>query len=241
MPYYTRKRLLTPKVGRWWDSKISSCSSSQAITQESDASPVTSGLKLSEWVKHMHWQTTPNKNLQPTSPEAEVDSTKKKKKQFKKHSKGGLAEQLERLMSREKSANHIWLHQQATGEGLQGPWARYLTVKITNLETVYSLHVARCVVLESSADKSLPGVECKVLFSHLGGQQLSLVRPGATVKIFPPWQQLSLPNEEILFCNRYLLDTYPPSGNKCLQVQEQQSLVQMRAYLWQVDMSLLKR
>lgn len=36
-------------------------------------------------------------------------------------------------------------------------------------------------------------------------------------------QQLSLPNEEILFCNRYLLDTYPPSGNKCLQVQEQQS------------------
>ncbi|XP_014388390.1 PREDICTED: DNA repair-scaffolding protein [Myotis brandtii] len=135
---------------------------------------------------------TPQKQMKlPRTPEKSAN-----KKQL---SRGGLAERLNGLQNRERSAISLWRHQCVSYQKtLSGSRSGVLTVKILELHEECTIQVAMCEQLvglqaggSSQCEASGPGL--KVLFTketahHLRGQ------PQDIIHIYPPWQKLIIPN-----------------------------------------------
>ncbi|KAL8590235.1 hypothetical protein ACOMHN_006352 [Nucella lapillus] len=177
---------------------ISSCASSQR-TGDSDLSPGPEGLRVSEWARQMKWETTPTKQ-EPITPPHQADSGKKRKK----FAKGGLAEQMCRILQREKSARSVWQHQHKPEASAQGAGSKGVVVRVRHLETAYGVKLTRCTVLASPASVHLStNVQFSVLFSSPSAKQKAVIKQGATVHIFPPWQQVDTAGGGALLCTRY--------------------------------------
>ncbi|XP_054564396.1 DNA repair-scaffolding protein isoform X2 [Eptesicus fuscus] len=135
---------------------------------------------------------TPQKQMKlPKTPEKSAN-----KKQL---SRGGLAERLNGLQNRERSAISLWRHQCVSYQKtLSGSRSGVLIVKILELHEECTIQVAMCEQLVGlQADGSSPGeasgTGLKVLFTketahYLRGQ------PQDIIHIYPPWQKLIIPN-----------------------------------------------
>uniref|UniRef100_A0A8C3WQ43 Scaffold protein involved in DNA repair n=1 Tax=Catagonus wagneri TaxID=51154 RepID=A0A8C3WQ43_9CETA len=114
----------------------------------------------------------------------------------KKLLRGGLAERLNGLQNRERSAISLWRHQcpyQRTRSGIK---SGVLTVKILELHEECTVQVATCEQLsglqaDSPSQGGAPGL--KVLFTKETARCLRGL-PQDIVHIYPPWQKLIIPN-----------------------------------------------
>ncbi|KAM9673353.1 LOW QUALITY PROTEIN: DNA repair-scaffolding protein-like [Trichechus inunguis] len=139
---------------------------------------------------------TPQKqtNKFPRTPE---DSAKKKQL-----IRGGLAERLNELQNRERSAISFWRHQCVSyPKTLKGRKSGELVVKILELHEECTMQVAVCEQLEDlQANSPSPGVapgpgDClKIFFTKETASNLK-GRPQDIVHIYPPWQTLTIPDE----------------------------------------------
>ncbi|XP_072460649.1 DNA repair-scaffolding protein isoform X1 [Notamacropus eugenii] len=166
------------------------------------------GKLASDWIKSaqvlLH---TPKKETDKT-PRTPEDSAKKKKKKLLR---GGLAERLNRLQNRERSAITFWRHQSASSNRtLPDKKSGALIVKIIEMHEECTMHIAICELLEMSpADSSSkdavldPGTKLKVLFTketavHLKGG------PQDIIHIYPPWHKLLLHDKSVpIIMNTY--------------------------------------
>ncbi|XP_053064281.1 DNA repair-scaffolding protein isoform X2 [Acinonyx jubatus] len=113
--------------------------------------------------------------------------------------RGGLAERLNGLQNRERSAISLWRHQCVSYQKtLSGRKSGILVVKILELHEECTIQVAMCeqfagMQADSSSLGQAPRTGLKVLFTketacHLRG------RPQDIIHIYPPWQKLVIPN-----------------------------------------------
>ncbi|XP_078009556.1 DNA repair-scaffolding protein isoform X5 [Phascolarctos cinereus] len=166
------------------------------------------GRPASDWIKSaqvlLH---TPKKETDKT-PRTPEDSAKKKKKKLLR---GGLAERLNRLQNRERSAITFWRHQSSSSnKTLPGKKSGVLIVKIIEMHEECTMQIAICELLEMSPADSPskdaildPGTQLKVLFTketavHLKGG------PQDIIHIYPPWHKLLLHDKSIpIIMNTY--------------------------------------
>uniref|UniRef100_A0A452IX21 Uncharacterized protein n=2 Tax=Gopherus agassizii TaxID=38772 RepID=A0A452IX21_9SAUR len=167
-------------------------------SSEADLAQAT-GRSASDWLKSAQaLLQTPKKQLDKTSRTPE-DSAKKRKLL-----RGGLAERLNRLQNRERSAISFWQHQCVSEyKTSSGGKSGVLIVKILEVHEECTIQVALCQHLgQLSTDSSSEDVvvdtepRVKVLFTketaaHLKGG------PQDIVHIYPPWQKLLLHNENV--------------------------------------------
>ncbi|XP_068382070.1 DNA repair-scaffolding protein isoform X3 [Eschrichtius robustus] len=144
-------------------------------------------VKSTETILH-----TPQKETKlPKTPE---NSAKKKKLL-----RGGLAERLNGLQNRERSAISLWRHQYLSYQRtLSGIKSGILTVKILELHEECTIQVAMCEQLsglqaDSSSQGGAPGTGLKVLFAKETARCLRGL-PQDIIRIYPPWQKLIIPN-----------------------------------------------
>ncbi|XP_071091610.1 DNA repair-scaffolding protein-like [Haliotis cracherodii] len=179
--------------------------SSQA--SQSTSPSTTSGLKASDWVKAMDWQTPVKASSSQEDEEHQPDPDSAKKK--KKYHKGGLAEQLARVQARERSAVRMWEHQRADHTDP----SKALLVRVLSFEVLFSLQLAHCevadIVDEGGESNSPDGNDNRwksqlILFSKQMMDKLQ-IDAGSMVTIHPPWQQLQLAsqNQTVLLCTNY--------------------------------------
>ncbi|XP_053402676.1 DNA repair-scaffolding protein-like [Mercenaria mercenaria] len=196
-------------------------------SSQNSTSPDTqtcTGVKASDWLKSLQLKTPSKSDYQGEKLEPE-DSAKKRKK----HSKGGLAEQLSRLQSRDKSAVRMWYHQQGKPSASQD--SKSIQLEVVGYENLYSMQLVKCVLYktpeanqlgndlkdknagEEKEDKLLKSKNTPhdreseekrlVMFPASQSEQLNL-QIGSRFKIFPPWQQLELNDgQQILLCTKY--------------------------------------
>ncbi|XP_070576050.1 DNA repair-scaffolding protein-like isoform X2 [Ptychodera flava] len=159
-----------------------------------DSSP----KKGSDWLKSVQWQT-PDKKPQVTSL-VQPDSTRKSKKFVR----GGLAERLQQILLREKSSMAFWSHHNAMNStGSNG--GSSLTVRLLSLEVQCQMRITKCEVISNTDSQgNTSPTTIFVLFTPTISDQLCLVT-GSLVKIYPPWQKLTLPHHKdpILLCTYY--------------------------------------
>ncbi|XP_039383299.1 DNA repair-scaffolding protein isoform X2 [Mauremys reevesii] len=157
------------------------------------------GRSASDWLKSAQaLLQTPKKQADKTSRTPE-DSAKKRKLL-----RGGLAERLNRLQNRERSAISFWKHQCVSEyKTSSGGKSGVLIVKILEVHEECSMQVALCQHLgQLSADSSSEDVvvdtepRVKVLFTKETAAHLKGV-PQDIVHIYPPWQKLLLHNENV--------------------------------------------
>lgn len=158
------------------------------------------GKSASDWLKSaqvlLH---TPEKQPERSSRTPE-DSAKKKKRFLR----GGLAERLNRLQNRERSAISFWRHQGvADHKTPSGSRAGVLIVKVLGVHEECSMQVAVCEQLgsppedqDSSAEDPPSDRRLKVLFTRETAAQLQAA-PEDVIHIHPPWQKLILHNETL--------------------------------------------
>ncbi|XP_060071621.1 DNA repair-scaffolding protein-like [Ylistrum balloti] len=166
---------------------------SPAPSQASSSSKV----KASDWVKTLNLKT-PSKDSQSGDMDILEDSAKKKKR----FTRGGFADQLNKVQTRERSSLRIWSHQQKCGksESTDLTHSKYITITVVSFELLYSLQLAQCEVLAGPMDQG----EILVLFSTAAVQQQN-IKPGSIVRIHRPWQQLELKQtqQKVLLCTNY--------------------------------------
>ncbi|XP_057388482.1 DNA repair-scaffolding protein isoform X1 [Balaenoptera acutorostrata] len=143
-------------------------------------------VKSTETILH-----TPQKETKlPKTPE---NSAKKKKLL-----RGGLAERLNGLQNRERSAISLWRHQYLSYQRtLSGIKSGILTVKILELHEECTIQVAMCEQLsglqaDSSSQGGAPGTGLKVLFAKETARCLRGL-PQDIIRIYPPWGKRELP------------------------------------------------
>ncbi|XP_044860380.1 DNA repair-scaffolding protein isoform X2 [Mauremys mutica] len=167
-------------------------------SSEADLAQAT-GRSASDWLKSAQaLLQTPKKQADKTSRTPE-DSAKKRKLL-----RGGLAERLNRLQNRERSAISFWKHQCVSEyKTSSGGKSGVLIVKILEVHEECSMQVALCQHLgQLSADSSSEDVvvdtepRVKVLFTKETAAHLKGV-PQDIVHIYPPWQKLLLHNENV--------------------------------------------
>nr|XP_042712983.1 DNA repair-scaffolding protein isoform X5 [Chrysemys picta bellii] len=165
---------------------------------EADLAQVT-GRSASDWLKSAQaLLQTPEKQSDKTSRTPE-DSAKKRKLL-----RGGLAERLNRLQNRERSAISFWKHQCVSEyKTSSGGKSGVLIVKILEVHEECAMQVALCQQLgQLSADSSSEDVvvdtepRVKVLFTKETAARLK-GSPQDIVHIYPPWQKLLLHNENV--------------------------------------------
>ncbi|XP_023961216.2 DNA repair-scaffolding protein isoform X4 [Chrysemys picta bellii] len=165
---------------------------------EADLAQVT-GRSASDWLKSAQaLLQTPEKQSDKTSRTPE-DSAKKRKLL-----RGGLAERLNRLQNRERSAISFWKHQCVSEyKTSSGGKSGVLIVKILEVHEECAMQVALCQQLgQLSADSSSEDVvvdtesRVKVLFTKETAARLK-GGPQDIVHIYPPWQKLLLHNENV--------------------------------------------
>ncbi|XP_059984273.1 DNA repair-scaffolding protein isoform X1 [Lagenorhynchus albirostris] len=149
--------------------------------------PINPRVKSAEAILH-----TPQKETKlPKTPE---NSAKKKKLL-----RGGLAERLNGLQNRERSAVSLWRHQYLSYQRtLSGIKSGILTVKILELHEECTIQVAMCEQLsglqaDSSSQGGAPGTGLRVLFAKETARCLRGL-PQDIIRIYPPWQKLIIPN-----------------------------------------------
>ncbi|XP_053571001.1 DNA repair-scaffolding protein [Bombina bombina] len=150
------------------------------------------GRSASDWVKTAQaLLQTPEKKLDKPCKTPE-DSAKKKRRFLR----GGLAERLNRLQNRERSAVSFWRHQcESECKMPLGSKPGTLTVKIIEIHEECLMQVALCQQL--TPDESFfTGSPIKVLFAQ---QTVAHLRPAPNdiIHISTPWQKLTLQNENI--------------------------------------------
>ncbi|XP_077666429.1 DNA repair-scaffolding protein isoform X3 [Eretmochelys imbricata] len=167
-------------------------------SSEADLAQAT-GRSASDWLKSAQaLLQTPKKQSEKTSRTPE-DSAKKRKLL-----RGGLAERLNRLQNRERSAIRFWKHQCVSEyKTSSGGKSGVLIVKILEVQEECAMQVALCQQLGPlSADSSSEEVvvesepRVKVLFTKETAAQLK-GGPQDIVHIYPPWQKLLLHNENV--------------------------------------------
>ncbi|CAM2106598.1 unnamed protein product [Caretta caretta] len=167
-------------------------------SSEADLAQAT-GRSASDWLKSAQaLLQTPKKQSEKTSRTPE-DSAKKRKLL-----RGGLAERLNRLQNRERSAISFWKHQCVSEyKTSSGGKSGVLIVKILEVQEECAMQVALCQQLGPlSADSSSEEVvvesepRVKVLFTKETAAQLK-GGPQDIVHIYPPWQKLLLHNENV--------------------------------------------
>ncbi|XP_055967005.1 DNA repair-scaffolding protein [Sorex fumeus] len=133
--------------------------------------------------------------------------------------RGGLAERLNGLQNRERSAISLWRHQCASYQPtLSGRKPGVLVVRILELHEEGGMHVAMCEQVagpqeHSPAHGGPSRAGLKVLFTRETAGQLR-GRPQDVVHIFPPWQKLIIPNESYpvilntYFCKKFVAKEY---------------------------------
>ncbi|XP_034506026.1 DNA repair-scaffolding protein isoform X4 [Ailuropoda melanoleuca] len=148
--------------------------------------PIKERVKSAETVLN-----TPQKQTFPSTPGASVNK--------KKLLRGRLAERLNGLQNRERSAISLWRHQCVSYQKtLSGGKSGALIVKILELHEECTIQVAMCEHLaglqaNSPSRGKAPRTGLKVLFTketarHLRGH------PQDIIHIYPPWQKLIIPN-----------------------------------------------
>ncbi|KAM6171418.1 DNA repair-scaffolding protein [Erethizon dorsatum] len=159
---------------------------------------------------------TPQKQTAKLSRTPE-DSAKKKKLL-----RGGLAERLNGLQNRERSAVSLWRHQCVSYQKtLSGRKSGILIVKILELHEECTMQVAMCEQLVVPPSPTpcqgmapAPGASLKVLFTRETAVYLQ-GRPQDIIHIFPPWQKLVIPNGNCpvilntYFCQKFVANEYP--------------------------------
>ncbi|XP_066289210.1 DNA repair-scaffolding protein-like [Branchiostoma lanceolatum] len=166
--------------------------------------PATKGTPKtgSDWLKKVQWQvSSPKDGDNEEEPRGPLDSTRK----GKKFVRGGLAEQLQRLQSRERASITFWNHKVANSTFDPSDQKTCLLVKVLSSCVECSVHITKCRTLSGHIlldDPESPYVS--VLFNKQTAQQLGL-QPGNTVAIYPPWQKLSIPGHDhpFLLCTYY--------------------------------------
>ncbi|XP_067887907.1 DNA repair-scaffolding protein isoform X2 [Heterodontus francisci] len=160
----------------------------------------TSFRSASNWLKSAQaFLQTPEKQKRKQFKTPE-DSAKKRKKFVR----GGLAERLNRLQCRERSAINFWRHQSLTDSKTHaGGKADILMVKVLDLHEECSMFVTLCQpLMETSTEQAVENDGCtrknplKILFtretaSHLG------ISAGDTVHVYPPWQKLDIQDGKV--------------------------------------------
>ncbi|KAM4865529.1 DNA repair-scaffolding protein isoform 2-T3 [Thomomys bottae] len=137
----------------------------------------------------------------PQKQAAKSPKTPESSSKNKKLIRGGLAERLNGLQNRERSAISLWRIQYGSyHKTLSGRQSGVLIVKILELHEECTMQVAMCEQLvgppatsPTHSGTTRPGACLKVLFNremagHLRGQ------PEDIVHIFPPWQKLIMPD-----------------------------------------------
>ncbi|XP_019382521.1 PREDICTED: DNA repair-scaffolding protein isoform X3 [Gavialis gangeticus] len=157
------------------------------------------GRSASDWLKSAQaLLQTPKK--QPDKSSSTPEDSAKKRKLLR----GGLAERLNRLQNRERSAITFWRHECVSDyKNPSDSKSGVLVVKILEVHEECTMQVAVCQQLgQFSADSSLEDAVThtepilKVLFTketagHLKGG------PQDIIHIYPPWQKLILHNENV--------------------------------------------
>ncbi|XP_067836007.1 DNA repair-scaffolding protein isoform X2 [Heptranchias perlo] len=160
----------------------------------------TSVRSASDWLKSAQaFLQTPEKQKRKQFKTPE-DSAKKRKKFLR----GGLAERLNRLQCRERSAINFWRHQSLIDSKTHaGGKAGVLMVKVLDLHEECSVFVALCQPLrQASTEQAVENDGCasktqlKVLFTRETVSHLR-ISAGDTVHIYPPWQKLDIKDEKI--------------------------------------------
>ncbi|XP_038665228.1 DNA repair-scaffolding protein isoform X4 [Scyliorhinus canicula] len=160
----------------------------------------TSVRSASDWLKSAQaFLRTPEKQKRKQF-KTPQDSAKKRKKFVR----GGLAERLNRLQCRERSAINFWRHRSPTDSKIHaGGKADILMVKILELHEECSMFVALCQpLMKTSTDQAVENYECtskiplKVLFTRETTSYLGICA-GDIVHIYPPWQKIDIQDEEI--------------------------------------------
>ncbi|XP_044150481.1 DNA repair-scaffolding protein isoform X1 [Bufo gargarizans] len=168
------------------------------VTRAEDSRPVgdengmhSCGKSASDWLK------TAQVLLQTPEKKADVnfktpeDSAKKKKRFLR----GGLAERLNRLHNRERSAITFWRHQRESDCKIPlGDKSGTLILKILEVHEECSMQVALCEQLTDIQDdgnsSSKYTTKLKALFTKHTAAQLRL-GPNVIIHMYPPWQKLN--------------------------------------------------
>ncbi|XP_062621469.1 DNA repair-scaffolding protein-like [Saccostrea cucullata] len=185
----------------------SPCISEQASispsTSQSQSPDKSSKVKASQWIKMLDLKT-PTKNSQD-APFTELEDSAKKRK---KYQKGSFADQLFSLKGRERSMISMSKHQKSTTSPKfqsgslvekEDVSVKSLTLRITGLESLFSLRLAHCIQQESGVKV---GKEQTALFL-----QDQPVHEGNVVQVFAPWQQIRLKQSSqlVLLCSNYCI------------------------------------
>ncbi|XP_056306197.1 DNA repair-scaffolding protein [Danio aesculapii] len=158
---------------------------------ESSLAADTSKQSVSEWIRSAQAiLQTPQKQTTKTIKTPE-DSSKKRRR----FERGGLAERLNRLHSRQRSAISFWRHQcNSTTSAADRPGV--LTLRIVGVREECGMQAAVCERLPE-------GETCVALFNKDTAIQIQPA-PGDIVHIYPPWQNLVLEGE----CYPIILNTH---------------------------------
>ncbi|XP_035761929.1 DNA repair-scaffolding protein [Neolamprologus brichardi] len=153
---------------------------------------------ISNWVRSAQAMLqTPQKpvNIQPKTPE---DSAKKRRK----FQSGGLAERLNRLQCRQRSAISFWKHQSVSDSSAATTTtvdrAGVLVLEVLEVHEECSMQLAHCKHHQPPGDGhqhinpvSEESARMLVLFNRETAAQL-IPAPSDIVHIYPPWQHLSV-------------------------------------------------
>ncbi|XP_062986774.1 DNA repair-scaffolding protein [Elgaria multicarinata webbii] len=157
------------------------------------------GRSVSDWLKSAQTLLQTPKKKQDKSLRTPEDSAKKRKLL-----RGGLAERLNRLQNRERTAISFWRHQCISDyERLSGVKSGVLIVKILEMYEECTHCIAVCHQLQqigadSSSSEEIADIHprLKVLFAKETAAHLKAA-PQDVIYIHPPWQKLLLMNENI--------------------------------------------
>ncbi|XP_065759462.1 DNA repair-scaffolding protein isoform X3 [Muntiacus reevesi] len=155
------------------------------------------GRQVTERRKNLRVESTET-ILQTPKKQTKLPKTPESSAKRKKLLRGGLAERLNGLQNRERSAISLWRHQGVSYQKtLSGTKSGVLTVKILEVHEECTVHVATCRQLsELPADGpcqgGATGASLKVLFTKETAHCLR-GRPQDVVHIYPPWQKLIIP------------------------------------------------
>ncbi|KAM9789379.1 DNA repair-scaffolding protein [Neosynchiropus ocellatus] len=150
-----------------------------------------SGRSVSDWVRSAHaLLQTPQKSRQAPCSTPE-DSTKKRRKFLS----GGLADRLNRLQRRQKSAISFWRHQSVSDSPAAVDRPGVLVLKVLRCQEECGMQVVRCERRPEEGHRhgdprSEDSARVLVLFDRETAARLSPA-PGDVLHVQPPWQNLS--------------------------------------------------
>ncbi|XP_076601867.1 DNA repair-scaffolding protein isoform X1 [Chaetodon auriga] len=163
---------------------------------DSESFPLQTGegskRSVSDWVRSAQAMLqTPQKSLDRQSKTPE-DSAKKKRK----FQSGGLAERLNRLQCRQRSAVSFWRHQSISDTStttVDRPGV--LVLEVLEVQQECSMQLVHCEPPREGHHHNNPvseeGARMLVLLSRETAAQL-IPAPGDIIHIYPPWQSLSV-------------------------------------------------